>query len=376
MAAPRPDAAPPGGLPISIAGAFLSASGLGEGARLEFAALDREGLQPAAFDLSAALDQAELPAATSLRPLVTGSGGSLIIHVNATDVPYALCVLGRAQVKGRRIIGYWAWEFPRLPPAWNPAFRFVHEIWVPSQFTKAAITASTTLPVHVVAHPLPPVEASTLRPNEFGIPAGALIVLNVFHLGSVYSRKNPAAAIAAFRRAFGNAADKVMVIKLVDPGGGAWARRQLTDAIAGATNIHVINRVLSTTEMSGLMAAADIIISLHRTEGFGLVPAQAMQLGKPVVATGWSGNLDFMTETNSALVSYKLVPAVDSEGQFQMPDQQWAEADVAHAAEWLRRLAGDADLRSRLGSTAAVDIADLLSPARFALRVSELLERR
>ena len=105
--------------------------------------------------------------------------------------------------------------------------------------------------------------------------------------------------------------------------------------------------------MAGLMAAADIVLSLHRSEGFGLVPAQAMALGKPVVATGWSGNLEFMTKDNSALVYYSLVPVRDPEGAFDAAGQKWADADVDHAAAWLRRLADDADLRASMGAAAA-----------------------
>ena len=126
--------------------------------------------------------------------------------------------------------------------------------------------------------------------------------------------------------------------------------------------------------MAGLMAASDIVISLHRSEGFGLVPAQAMHLGKPVIATAWSGNLEFMTKRNSALVSYSLVPVHDPEGAFVADGQMWADADVEEAAAWLRRLAGDADLRAALGAAAAKDVAAQLSPQAFAAKVAALVQ--
>ena len=126
--------------------------------------------------------------------------------------------------------------------------------------------------------------------------------------------------------------------------------------------------MLPEADMAGLMAAADIVISLHRSEGFGLVPAQAMALGKPVVATGWSGNLDFMNKDNSALVSYSLVPVRDPEGAFDADGQMWADANIDEAAAWLRRLAGDADLRASMGAAAAKDVAAQLSPKHFAAR--------
>jgi glycosyltransferase involved in cell wall biosynthesis len=208
--------------------------------------------------------------------------------------------------------------------------------------------------------------------DRLGLPRDALVVLNVFHLGSAFSRKNPLAAIAAFRRAFGDDPSRVLAIKLID-NGLHQARRELDAAIAGAGNIRIIEGMLPEADMAGLMAASDIVISLHRSEGFGLVPAQAMALGKPVIATGWSGNLDFMNDRNSALVSYTLVPVRDPQGFFDSTDQQWAEADVDHASAWLRRLADNAGLRAELGAAAAADIRDRLSPAGFARSVRALI---
>jgi glycosyltransferase involved in cell wall biosynthesis len=374
MLAPLPDANPRGGFPIGIAGLFSTASGVGEGARLAYASLEAAGLAPTAFDLSPAFGQVELDEVARRRPVTPGAG-SLIVHHNAPYLPHALWALGRARVRGRRIIGYWAWELPRLPDGWQASMRYLHEIWVPSTFTRDAVAAATNKPVHVVRHPLPPTTATPKMRGKFGLPEQALVVLNVFHLGSAFARKNPLAAVAAFRKAFGERADRVLAIKLID-NGAAGARRELNAAIAGAGNIRLIEGMLPEADMAGLMAAADIVISLHRSEGFGLVPAQAMALGKPVIATGWSGNLDFMNKNNSALVSYSLIPVRDPEGAFQGDDQKWADANVDEAAEWLRRLAGDADLRARLGAAAAKDVAAQLSPKHFSKAVAELVEAR
>ena len=163
------------------------------------------------------------------------------------------------------------------------------------------------------------------------------------------------------------------MIKVID-NGARWARRELDTAIAGAGNIRVIEGMLPEADMAGLMAAADIVISLHRSEGFGLVPAQAMALGKPVIATAWSGNLDFMNKNNSALVSYSLVPVRDPEGVFDADGQMWADASIDEAADWLQRLAGDAGLRASLGAAAAKDVAAQLSPKHFAAAVAALIE--
>ena len=375
LLAPRPDPAPRGGWPLGIAGLFSTASGLGEGARLAYAALEASGRAPTAYDLSAAFGQKEM-ASPAVRALQSGTGGSLIVHHNGPFLPHAMWTLGAARVRGRKIIGYWAWELPKLPADWNGAFPFVHEIWVPSSFTRDAVAAATTKPVHVVPHPLPDVAHTPNMRAALGLPADALVVLNVFHLGSAFSRKNPIAAVKAFRRAFGDAPDKLLVIKLVDNGAAAWARRALDEAVAGASNVRIVDRMLPQPDMSGLIAASDVVISLHRSEGFGLVPAEAMKLGKPVVATGWSGNLEFMTAKNSALVRYAMVPVDDPEQTFDADGQCWADADVEHAAEWLRRLAESRELRQRLGAAAEADVKRKLSADSFVRTVDRLLSEK
>lgn len=373
LIAPTPDRDARGGFPLGIAGLFSTASGIGEGARLAYASLDAAGLTPMAFDLSKAFGQVEFSGPAQRRPLLPGAG-SLIVHHNGPFVAHALWALGRERIRSSRIIGYWAWELPRLPKVWQPGLRFVHEIWVPSTFTRDAVAAATELPVHVVPHPLPKMPVTPGMRAKLGLPEDALVVLNVFHLGSAFSRKNPLAAIAAFRMAFGDAHDRVLAIKVIDNGSAQGARRELDAAIAGAGNIRLIEGMLPEADMAGLMQASDIVISLHRSEGFGLVPAQAMALGRPVVATGWSGNLDFMNEANSALVRYSLIPVRDPDGAFDAADQSWADADVAHAADWLRRLADDKDLRHRLGAAAATHVNALLSPEKFASRVAALID--
>lgn len=374
LIAPTPDPDARGGFPIAIAGMFSTASGIGEGARLAYASLEAAGYAPSAFDLSRAFGQVEFTTPSPRRALSPG-GGSLIVHTNGPFLPHALLALGRARIAGRRIIGYWAWELPRLTPIWQPGFRFVHEIWVPSRFTRDAVAAATDLPVHVVPHPLPPMPVTPNMRAKLGLPQDALIVLNVSHLGSGFVRKNPLAAIAAFRRAFGDAPNRVLAVKLVD-NGAHHARHELDAAIAGAGNIRLIEGMLPQADMAGLMDAADIVLSLHRSEGFGLVPAQAMALGKPVIATGWSGNLDFMNDGNSALVSYSLVPVRDPEGAFDATDQEWAEPDIGHAADWLRRLADNPDLRARLGAAAGADIHAQLSPETVVRRIVDLIGGR
>lgn len=372
--APRPMIeAQSGGFPVAVAGMLRSASGLGQGARLMLESLREGGITPAPIDLSAAFGQCDLPPLQDGSEPAADAGGSLIIHINAPYLPYALLRLPRGSLNGRRIIGYWAWELPAVPRVWRFGMPFVHEIWVPSRFVRDAVTGATETPVHVVPHALPAIAGPAISRHDLGIPEDALVVLGIVNLGSNLSRKNPLAAIAAFRKAFGDACDRLLVLKLIDRGAAATERRRLEQAVQGASNIRIIDQVLSRDQISDLIAAADIVLSLHRSEGFGLVLAEAMQRGKAVVATGWSGNLDFMTEQNSALVSYSLVPTDDPQGTYALAGQCWAEPDIEHAATWLNRLAEDLNLRRHLGEVAAASVAAQLSPKQVAQIINELL---
>jgi glycosyltransferase involved in cell wall biosynthesis len=373
IVAPLPDRAPRGGMPIAIAGLFSTMSGIGEGARLVYDALESAGMQPAAFDISGAFGQKEIEG-PARRPIVPGTGGTLLVHHNAPFLPHALWALGRARVRGRRVIGYWAWEFPRIPESWYPSFRYLHEVWVPSELARTAVASGTDLPVHIVPHPLPPPVVTPNMRARLGLPEDVLIVLTAFHMGSAFNRKNPLAAVAAFRCAFGDAPDRLLLVKVIDHGASPIAREALRRAVAGAANIRLLNVMLPPADMSGLMAAVDIVLSLHRSEGFGLVPAEAMQLGKPVVATGWSGNMDFMNAGNSAPVAYTMVPVQDPyDGAFVADSQLWAEADIDDAANWLRRLAAEPALRRSMGETARTEIARQLSPQSVTSTIANLL---
>jgi glycosyltransferase involved in cell wall biosynthesis len=277
-------------------------------------------------------------------------GVPLVLHVNAPLLPLALLRLPSAVTRNRSIIGYWAWEMPEIPPEWRPAIACVSQIWVPSRFTAAALEPLLPGRVRVVPPPLglvPPV-ASACDRAAFGLPSDAVVVLVSFNLASSFVRKNPFAAVAAFRSAFGDRPDRVLMLKVSHPEHAPADFARLTQ-MARAPNIHIDTRTLPSDDRHALTACADIVLSLHRGEGFGLVMAEAMLLGKAVIATGWSGNTDFMDDTNAALVGYRLAPARDDRSVYR---GLWAEPDVAEAASLLRTLADDAASRRSLGERA------------------------
>jgi glycosyltransferase involved in cell wall biosynthesis len=223
---------------------------------------------------------------------------------------------------------------------------------VPSRFTAAAIEKLMPgrvriVPYCVAARPPAP---SRLDRAAFGLPPGAVVVLVSFSLASSFVRKNPLAAIAAFRAAFGDRPDRILVIKAGHAAAYPADMALMQAAAAGAANIRFETRTLPPADNHALIAAADIVLSLHRSEGFGLVLAEAMLLNRATVATNWSGNTDFMDASCAALVPYRLIPAVDPRGVFQAAGAVWADADPAAAAAQLVRLAEDPAGRATLAA--------------------------
>ena len=368
--APHPDPVPPpSAYGLAVAGEFSRTSGLGESARLMANAAERLGVPVWRTDVPALVDsRAELALPSDKLP---PGGAPLVVHINAPLLPLAFMRLPRPLVKNRRIIGYWAWELPTVPPEWRFGARFVHEVWAPSRFTAAALEPLAPGRVRVVPPPLvdaPPKPAHRGR-DAFGLPANAVIVLVSFNLASSFARKNPLAAIAAFRAAFGDRPDRILVLKVNHPEHAPDDFERLRQA-AQAPNIRLETRILPTEDSHALTACSDIVLSLHRSEGFGLVLAEAMFLGKPVIATGWSGNMDFMDTQTAALVGFHHIPVQDDRMVYR--DSFWAEPDIGQATEHLRRLASDASIRRALGEHAAEGVRVRLSTDALATAMRDI----
>ena len=143
---------------------------------------------------------------------------------------------------------------------------------------------------------------------------------------------------------------------------------------AGCANIHLITDTLSRRAMDSLMAGSDAFVSLHRSEGFGLPIAEAMAMGTPVIATGWSGNMDFMNPDVAACVEYELVELQQSYGPYKA-GQRWAEPSIDDAAEWMRRLREDQGLATTMAEAAQRSIQAGSSPEAVGQTIITLLGR-
>lgn len=330
--------APSGEGSLTVAGFFSAATGLGAATRRLAQGLRQAGFQPACIDLTGPLRQRA--GAPALPPAVVPPGpGTLLVHVNGPMLPWALFALGRRAVAGKRVIGVWNWELPDLPRDWDRGFRACHALWVGAEFVAEACRRPGGPPVSVVPYPLPAPDPAPVGRGFFGLPEEAFVSLVVFDATSSLARKNPAGAVAAHRAAFGDDPSRILVLKTHGTADAGPAWQDFSASAAGLGNVRIMDRHLSRPELWALMAASDAVVSLHRSEGYGFAIAEAMALGRPVVATGWSGNMDFMRGEGAFAVPFTLVPARDPQETYDMPDSRWAEPDVTAAAERLRSLA-------------------------------------
>jgi glycosyltransferase involved in cell wall biosynthesis len=250
----------------------------------------------------------------------------------------------------------------------------VDEIMVSSDFVRRSIQRVTDKPVLLVPLPVGDVPDSGLQRADFGLDEEAFLFLTSFDFNSFVARKNPIAVIEAFRRAFpDDRSDVQLLVKSSNGHRHPEKLRELLNAAGNSPRIVIRDEVIDRPDVQALQRCADAYVSMHRAEGFGLGLAECMSLGKPVIATAWSGNLEFMTADNSCLVDYRLVPV--NQGEYVHHEgQRWAEPNIDHAAAYMRRLVDDRAFAAAMGARAALDVRERLAPEAVAQRIIDRLE--
>ncbi len=269
-----------------------------------------------------------------------------LIHINPSELAVAYTKLPNKIWEGHYNIGYWLWELEEFPEEWVSCFNLFHEIWTPSEFISNALRRKTdkpvkTMPYHLIA------EADERYGREFfGLPKDKFLFLMMYDSASITERKNPMAVIEAFKEAFLPTEENIgLVIKMKSA--SLQEERMLKEQLAGYKNIYFVKEILSKPQVGALLKCVDVYVSLHRAEGFGLVMAEAMSLGTPVIATNWSANTEFMNSDVACMVDYELVQLEKDYGPFKK-GQRWAEPDVRQAAEYMRMLYSDDEMRRKL----------------------------
>ncbi len=272
---------------------------------------------------------------------------------------------------GVRRIAVWYWELEEVPPDLAALMTWPDEVWAPTRFVAETFRKYVTVPVVTM---LPGVELPPFapRPREFfGLDPNRFVFLFTFDMFSTAGRKNPYGLIDAFRRAFAPSEPVDLVVK-VSRGDKAPEEFEKLAACCAAAGVKLMNEVLPREDLLALMASCDCYASLHRSEGLGLGLAETMLMGKPVIATGYSGNLDFMTPANSYLVRYERRASEIAHPPYPK-GAVWAEPDLDHAAELMRHVVDHPEEAAATGARARAELERALSMEAYAQRIAERL---
>lgn len=346
----------------TVVGYLRTESGMGELSRSTVRALRAMDYPVTTIDVDDAPQrQFDLSAGHHDRPLPFA-----IVHVDAAVALHHADRL-RHLIADRYGIGYWASEPSELPEAWAEAFALFREVWTCSTHAATAIGRLAPVPVQAMWPALPDAAPSALRREDLGLPEDAFLFLFAYDLLGESERKNPLGLLAAFRQAFRKDDRAHLVLKVTNGDLRRDDLARIADASAGLP-VTVMERYLSPPDVLGLMRLCDAYVSLHRAEGFGYALAEAMALGRPVIATYYSGNVDFMTPWNSFPVPYRLVEMPEDRARYRK-GEVWADPDLGAAAEAMRAVYTDREGAAETARRGRDDVSRMLSARACGERI-------
>lgn len=355
---------------VCLVGHPFAPIGMGEHLRATFRSLRAVYTPPKLHDIYkfvAASDAEHIEFGSNL---VESSAPINIFHINGNEVEQALEHLSRVQFWNGYNIIYPLWELPHYPKEWATQLDRFDEIWAASRFVMQGLEQACSKPVVHMPLATEIQLDSFLGRRYFGLPEADYVFLFFYDLRSYSARKNPRAVLEAFKQLLNDRpyARTHLVIKVngVDMYPHAFADlRAEVQALPGRTTL--IEQMMSSNEVKNLLRCSDCFVSLHRSEGYGFGIAEAMALGKPVIATAYSGNMDFMTADTSLPVDYHLIPVLEGEYPYH-EGQHWAEPDVDQAAGYMVRLLDDPAWGRLLGKKAQMHLLMHFSYRHTGLR--------
>lgn len=341
---------------IDVVGYLRLALGLGEAGRLTLRALEHTGRT--VRGLATALNSNSTANDDSCAPLLveTARAPIQVFSINADQIGQVIDDLGeRLRPDAYRIMTPF-WELDILPDPWVEAFELVDEVWAPTRFIQTTLMRKlhkpvVRMPLMLEFEPPPPLPRS-----HWNLPENSFLFFFAFDYFSFIERKNPLAVVEAFRRAFRRRPDDrkvALVLKTLNHEKVPPEKLALVQALRDNSDVILIERTLSRQESLALIAACDAVISLHRSEGLGLLVSEAMVLGKPVIATDYSATTELVSSRTGYPVNYRLVPVAPDEYPHH-DGQSWAAPDLDHAAWQMRAVAkGGPDVAARVAAARA-----------------------
>lgn len=366
---------------VLLIGPVGAASGLGAGMRRSVGATEKAGVSfrvlPSYYD-NPSFQDSSLPEDIIYRgekPKIT------LWHYNGEYLPEVMVSMPDF-VKDTYNIGYFFWETEAMPKAHELACDMVDEIWAPSAFCERCYDGWVPHVENVGSSVELPKIDHYLSRKELGLPDDKVIIMFSFDSHSVIHRKNPAAVARSFLKAFPSGTENVLlVLKTQNMATAHWNHirgrgEELLELCASDPRILLFDQTMTLQELYSLKNACDIYMSLHRSEGFGYGPAEAMALGKPVIMTNYSANTEFGGKGNCMLVDGPLIHVLHDEYLYTRPEMVWCDPDVSQAAEMLRELYESPALREKIGRRAAETITrdfgvDAMAE-KYAKRLREL----
>ena len=369
---------------VGLIGPIRKASGLGQATRLSYHVLGQlqatQRLTVLDFDLDNPAPV--IPDLAGIAPLRTPRAIN-VIHLNAESIPLVFAYAQRKIVAASYNIGYFFWELNEIPKCHKLALELLDEIWVSSDYNREIYSRFTDKPVvnvGMAVEPLPKLE----RPDRgsLGLDPESVVFLATFDSFSFIERKNPLGVLYAFKAAFPLGTEQVQLVLKTQNRGRVFDPYQLAlwkridQAARADRRIVVINQTLDYADLLGLKSACDCYVSLHRSEGWGFGMIEAMQLGLPVIATAYSGNMEFCSDATAYLVDYELISVREEEYIFVERGSHWAQPRIATAAAHMRGVLLDPAAAKAKGTAAARFVRDSFSieaiAKRYGARLADL----
>lgn len=284
-----------------------------------------------------------------------------LIHINPHELGLAFLQMDRSFWDKRYNIGFWLWELEEFPDEWVPCFYLLDEVWTPSEFISKSIRKKTDLPVITIPYHVSVQVEKEYQRSDFALPEDKFLFLMMYDRTSMTERKNPGAVLEAYKKAFSKENRTGLVIKINNC--TAEEEKALRLELENYNNVYFITEVLNRDQVNSLIKCVDVVVSLHRAEGFGLVLAEAMSLGTPVIATNWSSNTEFMTNDTACLVDFELIELEQDMGLFRKGNH-WAEPDVEQAAFYMKELYEKPEFYQKMAKQAKAHIEKRLNMAQ------------
>jgi glycosyltransferase involved in cell wall biosynthesis len=281
----------------------------------------------------------------------------IVANPDQSKVLYSM--KGSSYFEKRYNIGVWAWELSEFPEKWISSFKYFDEIWTLSNFVRESVSKNSPIPVFKITCPIEMDESKLVSKREnFGLK-NEFVFLLIFDYLSVFERKNPLAVISAFQSTFKDTEKVKLIIKSINGSKFPSEQKKLKSTIK-SKNIILYEEHMDKDEILCLLASSDCFVSLHRSEGLGLSIAEAMYASKPVIATNYGGNVDFMNSENSFPVKYELIELEKDHGPYAKGNC-WANPNVIHAAELMRYVYDNQEIAKKIGKNASKDIKTNMS---------------